>query len=163
MRLLSHSPLSSSRTVDPSLLALGRSISCARSEWEAMVVGDRHTTVFFWLQLSLKRLADKGALTQEAFSQCCAPAITSMRAQANDLMSSLDRDTPFPYIALAGVLVQVNLPHRAGWVAGAPWARARRAGGRPERGEAHTASACAGGSPQGSKGGARRPTASRAS
>ena len=129
MRLLSHSPLSSSRTVDPSRLALGRSISCARSEWEAMVVGDRHTTVFFWLQLSLKRLADKGALTQEAFSQCCAPAITSMRAQANDLMSSLDRDTPFPYIALAGVLVQVNLLLMSTWK-GLEWSQWFATGGQ---------------------------------
>ena len=94
-----------------------------------MVVGDRHTTVFFWLQLSLKRLADKGALTQEAFTQCCAPAITSMRAQANDLMSSLDRDTPFPYIALAGVLVEVNLLLMSTWK-GLEWSQWFATGGQ---------------------------------
>ena len=66
------------------------------AEWEALIPGDRHTAVFFWIQLALRRLTDDGKLSHDAFSQCCACAITDMRAQANDLMSSLDRDTPFP-------------------------------------------------------------------
>ena len=32
-------------------------------------------------------------------------AVLSMRAQANDLMSSLDRDLPYPYASIVGALV----------------------------------------------------------
>ena len=79
------------------------------AEWESMVPGDRHTTVLFWVQHGLKRLADDGVLTQHALTTCCASAISDMRAQANDLMSSLDRDPPLPYHTLAGLLVEINV------------------------------------------------------
>ena len=83
-------------------------------EWESMVQGDRHTTCFFWVQLALRRLADGKAISQHVLCHCAA-SIADMRAQANDLMSSLDRDTPFPYMALAGFLVEVNLFLMSTW------------------------------------------------
>jgi hypothetical protein len=73
-----------------------------------MVGGDRHTTVLWWVQLALKRLADSGDVTDQAV-QSLSSAISTMRGQANDLMSSLDRDAPLPYLNLAGFLVQANL------------------------------------------------------
>lgn len=75
-------------------------------EWEAMVPGDRHTTVFWWLQYHLARLADAGWLTEQRLATL-SESIKGMRAQANDLMSSLDRDAPFPYANLCGILVSV--------------------------------------------------------
>lgn len=77
-------------------------------EWEKMVDGDRHTTVFWWLQFRLSRLADQGVLSEnrlEILSSC----VTATRAQANDLMSSLDRDSPFPYAHICGLLVSINV------------------------------------------------------
>jgi hypothetical protein len=64
-------------------------------EWERMVAGDRHTTVWFWLQFRIARLADEGILTEQRLTTLSS-SITASRAQANDLMSSLDRDAPFP-------------------------------------------------------------------
>lgn len=75
-------------------------------EWEAMVPGDRHTTVFWWLQYHLARLVDTGWLTEQRLATL-SESIKDMRAQANDLMSSLDRDAPFPYANLCGILVSV--------------------------------------------------------
>lgn len=75
-------------------------------EWEAMVPGDRHTSVFFWLQYHLARLADTRWLTEQRLVTL-SDSIKNMRAQANDLMSSLDRDPPFPYANLCGILVTV--------------------------------------------------------
>lgn len=86
----------------------------AEDEWESMVPGDRHTTCFFWVQLALRRLADGNAISQHVLCHCAA-SIADMRAQANDLMSSLDRDTPYPYLALAGFLVEVNLFLMSTW------------------------------------------------
>ena len=53
-----------------------------------------HTSVLWWVQLALKRLADGGHISQEALATSLAGAISTMRGQANDLMSSLDRDAP---------------------------------------------------------------------
>jgi hypothetical protein len=38
-----------------------------------------------------------------------------MRSQANDLMSSLDRDKPFPYTSLTGLLIKINLFIMSTW------------------------------------------------
>ena len=89
-------------------------------EWEKMVDGDRHTTVFWWLQFRISRLAEQGVLSEnrlEILSNC----ITSTRAQANDMMSSLDRDSPFPYAHICGLLVGINVWIMCSWK-GIEWA-----------------------------------------
>ena len=77
-------------------------------EWDVMVPGDRHTTTFWWLQFKLTQLAEEGVITEQRLTSLTA-SITNMRAQANDLMSSLDRDAPFPYVTLCGTLVTTNV------------------------------------------------------
>lgn len=89
-------------------------------EWEVMVKGDRHTSVFFWLQTKMMNLKMEGVLDPEAFIMI-ATSITSIRGQANDLMSSLDRDKPFTYTALCGVLVSINVVIMSTW-RGVTWA-----------------------------------------
>ena len=42
-----------------------------------------------------KRLADAGQLSQYELATICG-AVSEMRKNANDMMSSLDRDLPFP-------------------------------------------------------------------
>ena len=41
--------------------------------------------------------------------------ITASRAIANDLMSNVDRDQPFSYTALCGVLVKINVVIMSTW------------------------------------------------
>ena len=73
-----------------------------------MVNGDRHTTVFWWLIVRLRQMRDEGLINKEDFTML-VEAVGSMRGQANDLMSSLDRDNPYPYVQLIGFLVKINL------------------------------------------------------
>ena len=89
-------------------------------EWEAMVPGDRHSTIFWWIQMELTRLQKEGIIPIE-YVCVAANHISAMRAQANDLMSSLDRDKPFPYVALCGLLVEMNVFMFSTWK-GAQWA-----------------------------------------
>ena len=74
-------------------------------EWDHLVPGDRHTTVFWWIQLKVHNLRDEDIIRRDIFAANIFGAITDMRARANDMMSSLDRDQPFPYTALCGALV----------------------------------------------------------
>lgn len=90
-------------------------------EWEAMVAGDRHTTVFWWVLLQLQRVANDGMISPEAL-HVCSDAVRDIRAQANDLMSSLDRDQPFPYMALLSFLVTINVTLFTSWK-GVLWAQ----------------------------------------
>jgi hypothetical protein len=62
-------------------------------EWEALLPGDRHTTAFWWIQMQVRRLTDEGVVN-EIWAATIFGAITGMRAKANDMMSSLDRDLP---------------------------------------------------------------------
>jgi len=87
---------------------------CEAGEWQAMVNGDRHTTVIFWIEQTANRLLLHGALTSEHVA-ILAGATTFMRGQANDLQSALDRDIPYPYAALVGMLVKINLMLMSTW------------------------------------------------
>ena len=79
-----------------------------RGEWEQMCVGDRHTTCFYWVLTQARRLHEQGRLSEQ-YVLLISNAISNIRGQANDLMSSLDRDFPFPYTALCGFLVKINI------------------------------------------------------
>lgn len=85
-----------------------------QNEWEKMVPGDRHTTVFSWIQAQIVNMMKQGYLSVLSVQQISLH-ITSMRAQANDLMSSLDRDTPVPYVIVCGMLVTINIFIMSTW------------------------------------------------
>jgi len=72
-----------------SLLELG--------EWESLIAGDRHATVYFWTQSYMVHLEQLG-LVHSSYVLSYSQAVGRALAQANDLMSSLDRDLPFPYV-----------------------------------------------------------------
>ena len=72
------------------------------------VPGDRHTTVYFWMQTIAVRLCRQGLCTPHEL-QMVGDAITQARAQANDLMSCLDRDVPYPYASSITMLVKVMM------------------------------------------------------
>ena len=59
-----------------------------------------------WVLSSATELARRGKLTEHARSDI-AGAVSGMRAQANDLMSSLDRDLPFPYAGLISIMINL--------------------------------------------------------
>jgi Bestrophin, RFP-TM, chloride channel len=86
-----------------------------KDEWEAMVPGDRHTTVWFWLQAKAIKLGQAGVVPSEIHTQTLCNAITLVRDRANDLMSSLNRDLPFPFVSLTGILVNCFLLVNALW------------------------------------------------
>ena len=85
------------------------------TEWDALVDGDRHTTVFWWIQIQVRQLADDGVIAHPVWAVKVFDSITFMRAKANDMMSSLDRDQPYPYVALCGLLVQFNIVFMTVW------------------------------------------------
>ena len=78
------------------------------AEWSAMVPGDRHTSVLTWVQTICVGLRRQGILDKEE-SSCIADAVSGARAQANDLMASLNRDLPLPYANLVAWLVKFGL------------------------------------------------------
>ena len=84
------------------------------AEWERLVSGDRHSTVFWWIHLEATRLANEDVISPN-FAVEISEAASKMRAQANDLMSSLDRDLPLPYTVLCGMLVQLNVLIMSTW------------------------------------------------
>ena len=75
-------------------------------EWDRMVQGDRHSTVYGWIQATCVALSRRGLIREVELSVICG-AVSGARAQANDLMSSLDRDLPYPYAALVVTLVKL--------------------------------------------------------
>jgi len=79
-----------------------------------MVGGDRHTTVIFWIQTLMNRINQLGGISNHNLSTI-ARATTGLRAQANDLQSALDRDLPYPYSSLVGMLVKINLFLMSTW------------------------------------------------
>ena len=85
------------------------------NEWDALVNGDRHTTVFWWIQMQVRQLTSDGVIEHAVWTSKIFDDITFMRSKANDMMSSLDRDAPYPYIALCGLLVQFNIIFMTVW------------------------------------------------
>jgi hypothetical protein len=73
-------------------------------EWEAMIPGDRHTTVLFWIMHLMRKDHEK-----EAFCGPVCDATRQFREKANDMMSCLDRDFPYSYVSLCGLLVKLNV------------------------------------------------------
>ena len=80
----------------------------AEDEWETMVKGDRHTTVWYWIQAKASEISERGAIDAYRLQTICN-AVTSSRDKANDLMSPVDRDQPPPYIFVCAILINVNL------------------------------------------------------
>lgn len=58
----------------------------ADGEWEAMVNGDRHTTVWYWIQSKAVHMNDLDMLSEFKLQTICN-AVTLSRDKANDLMS----------------------------------------------------------------------------
>ena len=90
-------------------------------EWNSMVEGDRHTTVWFWIQLKAVQLAEQGYISSEHRLQTICRAVTIIRDKANDLMSCIDRDQPVAYTSVVGLLVNLSLLIMALWK-GISWA-----------------------------------------
>ena len=78
----------------------------AAGEWEAMVPGDRHTSVLCWVQALCVDLKRRGLLDQTEL-KIVTEAVGAARAQANDLMSSTSRDLPMPYANQVAWLVRL--------------------------------------------------------
>ena len=77
-------------------------------EWEAMLPGDRHTSVIFWIMTYLKQLQREKYMNENDLN-ALENVITNLRSQANDLMSSLNRDVPFAYSQAVIFLVYINV------------------------------------------------------
>ncbi len=77
-------------------------------EWHSMVGGDRHTTVWFWIQVKAENLMRENEIQGLEFQTICQ-AVTLSRDMANDLMSCINRDQPPPYTFVCGLLININL------------------------------------------------------
>jgi hypothetical protein len=73
------------------------------------VEGDRHTTVWYWIQQQAVDLCDDGTISSELRLQNICNAVTLIRDKVNDLMSCIDRDQPIAYTFVVGLLVNLNL------------------------------------------------------
>lgn len=89
-----------------------------KGEWESMVPGDRHTTVFFWMTTKLNNLPS--GMIPDGLGQNIISGIVEMRGAANDMMDCICTDQPFPYVALCGLLVKLNVLIMSTW-AGIRW------------------------------------------
>ena len=78
------------------------------NEWDKMVEGDRHTSVWYWIQEKATELSERGIIDMYRLQTICN-AVTLSRDKANDLMSPIDRDQPPPYVFVCAVLINVNL------------------------------------------------------
>ena len=78
------------------------------NEWDKMVGGDRHTSVWYWIQEKARKLCERGIIDAHRLQTICN-AVTLSRDKANDLMSPIDRDQPPPYIFVCAILINVNL------------------------------------------------------
>lgn len=70
--------------------------------------GEGHNIVWSWINISITELVEKGYVPPPIASDM-NESIRQVRAQANDLMSPISRDLPFPYVAVTGYLVNINL------------------------------------------------------
>jgi len=77
-------------------------------EWDKLIEGDRHTTVWYWLQSKAADLRAEGVIEELRLMQFIN-ITANMRDTANDLMSRLDRDHSIPYSAIVGSLINLNL------------------------------------------------------
>ena len=75
-------------------------------EWDAMVQGDRHTSVLCWINAGCIDLQRRGTL-DSVHVETIAKAVTAARTLSNDLMSSNSRDLPIPYTNLVAWLVRM--------------------------------------------------------
>ena len=72
-----------------------------------MVNGDRHTTVWYWIQARAREISERGIIDANGLQTICN-AVT-LCDMANDLMSPIDRDQPPPYIFVCAILINANL------------------------------------------------------
>ncbi|CAE7408104.1 bglB [Symbiodinium natans] len=78
------------------------------TEWDAMVKGDRHTTVIAWIQQKCVMLEKEGLIPAQALPKI-SEDISTLRGKANDIMGCLEMDKPYAYSSLVGMLVNINL------------------------------------------------------
>jgi hypothetical protein len=91
------------------------------AEWRAMSPGDRHTSVFSWLSMKVRQCKEADLMSDPA-AAVAGQAIIDLRGAANDIMDSICKDQPFPYTALCGMLVKLNLIIMCLWKA-TEWAK----------------------------------------
>eukprot|EP00592_Proboscia_alata_P022887 CAMPEP_0194424768 /NCGR_PEP_ID=MMETSP0176-20130528/24079_1 /TAXON_ID=216777 /ORGANISM="Proboscia alata, Strain PI-D3" /LENGTH=507 /DNA_ID=CAMNT_0039234743 /DNA_START=142 /DNA_END=1665 /DNA_ORIENTATION=- len=77
-------------------------------EWLKMVEDDRLTTVWLWIQTKARELCQANCMSEMEFQTICN-AITVSRSAANDMMSTIDRDQPPPYVFVCAALVNSML------------------------------------------------------
>jgi hypothetical protein len=78
------------------------------SEWNSMVEGARHVTVWYWIQSKAKQLHDRREIAPDQLQTICQ-AVDRCRAESGDLMGVISRDQPPPYVFVCGVLVNLYL------------------------------------------------------
>lgn len=77
-------------------------------EWNMMVNGNRHNSVWFWIQSKAIYLMKKNEISEQSFQTICN-AMSSSRDKAQDLMSPVTNDQPPPYVWTSGLLITINL------------------------------------------------------
>jgi hypothetical protein len=98
---------------------LGRALLIP-GEWEAMVPGDRHTTVFVWIASALASLGRAGKVPP-SWVDSMSNRLSSMRAACQDPMETLSSLAPYPYSSLTAALVSINIAIFCTWK-GVSWA-----------------------------------------
>lgn len=93
---------------DPALRAhLERGSLLERNEWDSLVPGEPHNTVWFWMTDAVNRLAARQLLTNPYCLNSIVEAIANMRDKGHDMKGSVGGDLPYPYVMLVKFFVQV--------------------------------------------------------
>jgi len=74
-------------------------------EWDLLVPGDRHTTVYFWILCACRQARKRGIITDHEFT-LIAESISNCRGVANDLLDLLPNGFPFAYTQLVNFITK---------------------------------------------------------
>lgn len=78
-------------------------------EWQHMIPGDRHTTVFYWMTSSLNRLYIRTNVIHKDAMKHVYGSVLKLQVESADLMSCVDHDLPYPYVHLVHFIVKALL------------------------------------------------------
>jgi len=77
-------------------------------EWEAMCQTSRNTSVSYWILMKAVKLRNEGVLSEDDLT-CIHHEVANLRGKNQDLLESIFRDLPLPYVIVTACLVNFFL------------------------------------------------------
>jgi len=90
-------------------------------EWENMVNGDRHTTVWYWIQRKAVTLTDQGVISSDQRLQTICNHASCTQGLADDIMNEIGNDHCPVYTSVVGITICYTIGNFIFWK-GFQWA-----------------------------------------